>query len=64
VTVGNGQPSTATVSHLVVDPAPGSSAYRVTTREDSDQSYIVSPVVGALSSESRLSGVLTCPGGP
>jgi hypothetical protein len=61
VSVGNGRPSTAVVSYVVENPAAGSYAYRVATREDGDQAYIVSPTLGFLGSESTLSGRLWCP---
>jgi hypothetical protein len=65
VTAGNAQPSTAVLTYRISNPAVGSYAYRVVTREDSDQDYIVSPKLGTggsvLDSQSALSAAVWCP---
>jgi hypothetical protein len=61
VWVGNGRPATAVLSYVVESPAVGSYAYRVSTREDGDEDYIVSPALGFLGSQSMLAGKLWCP---
>jgi hypothetical protein len=64
VTAGN-QPSTATLSYVVSDPATNTYLYRVRTKEDDNQVYIVSPKIGtgagALNTQSMLSAKLWCP---
>lgn len=61
VTAESSEGGTATAAYVFENPTPGSYAYRVAVREDSGQAFVVSPLIGALQSESTLSGKLWCP---
>jgi hypothetical protein len=61
VWVQQGRPNTAALSFVTENPPAGSYLFRVTTREDDDQSYVVSPSMGFVTSQSTLSGQLWCP---
>jgi hypothetical protein len=61
VWVQQGRPNTAALSYVAENPPVGSYKFRATTREDDDQSYVVSPSVGYVTSQSTLSGKLWCP---
>jgi len=51
----------ASLAHVLANPAVGSYVYRVQVREDTTTNYLINPTIGALQSESTLSGKLWCP---
>lgn len=56
--------SSVTTGHVIANLTPGTYAYRVRVREDTSTnppSFLVSPLVGVLQSESTLSAKLWCP---